>query len=144
MASELTIRGTHESVKVRNVWAVTLLPILTLGVYHLVWWYRVNKELKEYGAATGHRLGQSPRNSLLAVFPGILIIFPAVIGYRNGFRRMQSAARVAGQDPISGWVALACFLLAGQVVWGYLQWALNRIWEQEAEPRPGTPAGAAG
>ena len=45
MALELQIRGTGDEVKVRNPWAVALLPFVTLGIYHLVWWYRVNREL---------------------------------------------------------------------------------------------------
>jgi Domain of unknown function (DUF4234) len=65
------------------VWAVALLPIVTLGVYHLVWWYRVNKELMAYGKANEQDLGQNPRNSLLAVFPGILAIYPAYATYRK-------------------------------------------------------------
>ena len=36
MAQEMTIRGTQDPVKVRNPWAVALLPIVTLGIYHLV------------------------------------------------------------------------------------------------------------
>ncbi|HEV7616120.1 MAG TPA: DUF4234 domain-containing protein [Solirubrobacterales bacterium] len=137
MTYEMQIRGTREGVKVRNVWAVILLPIATLGVYHLVWWYRVNKELMAFGEANGQDLGQNPRNSLLAVFPGVLIVYPAIATYRNGVRRVQSAARIAGREPISGWIALFTFLLAGLALGGYLQLALNRVWGQEAEPRPG-------
>ncbi|HEY1855119.1 MAG TPA: DUF4234 domain-containing protein [Solirubrobacterales bacterium] len=37
MAYEMKIRGTQEEVKVRSLWAVALLPIITLGIYHLVW-----------------------------------------------------------------------------------------------------------
>jgi hypothetical protein len=36
MAYEMKIRGTEHEVKVRNPWAVALLPIITLGTYHLV------------------------------------------------------------------------------------------------------------
>ena len=51
MAQELAIRGTQDRVKARNPWAVALLPIVTLGVYHLVWWYRINRELRDFGRA---------------------------------------------------------------------------------------------
>ena len=51
MAYEMKIRGTEHEVKVRSPWAVALLPIITLGIYHLVWWYKINKELKAYGEA---------------------------------------------------------------------------------------------
>ena len=70
MAEEMTIRGTQAEVKIRNPWAAALLPIITLGIYHLVWWYRVNRELRDYGEAKGIDLGQNPTNSLLgAVSP---------------------------------------------------------------------------
>ena len=36
MAYEMKIRGTEHEVKVRSPWAVALLPIITLGIYHLV------------------------------------------------------------------------------------------------------------
>ena len=63
MAQEMTIRGTQAPVKVRNPWAVALLPIVTLGIYHLVWWYRINRELRDYGYAKERDLGQNPTNS---------------------------------------------------------------------------------
>jgi hypothetical protein len=39
-------------------------------IYHLVWWYRINCELRDFGAARGQDLGQNPTNSVLALFPG--------------------------------------------------------------------------
>ena len=56
MAYEMKIRGTEHEVKVRSPWAVALLPFITLGIYHLVWWYKINKELKAYGEAKGYDL----------------------------------------------------------------------------------------
>jgi Domain of unknown function (DUF4234) len=76
MAYEMKIRGTEHEVKVRNPWAVALLPIITLGIYHIVWWYKINKELKAYGEAKGFDLGQNPTNSVLALVPGFLLIIP--------------------------------------------------------------------
>ena len=70
MAYEMKIRGTEDEVKIRSPWAAALLPIITLGIYHLVWWYRINRELRDYGKAKGYDLGQNPTNSLLALFPG--------------------------------------------------------------------------
>ena len=50
-------------MKIRSLWAVALLPIITLGIYHLVWWYRVSRELRDYGRAKGYDLGQTPSSS---------------------------------------------------------------------------------
>jgi hypothetical protein len=140
MAYEMKIRGTEHEVKVRSPWAVALLPIITLGIYHLVWWYKINKELKAYGEAKGYDLGQNPTNSLLALFPGGLIIIPALITYWNGTKRVQGASKVAGREPVNGWIALLLYLLLSPGMWAYLQVSLNHIWEQEAEALPGQEA----
>lgn len=140
MAYEMKIRGTEHEVKVRNPWAVALLPIITLGIYHLVWWYKIHKELKAYGEAKGYDLGQNPTNSALALFPGGLIVVPALITYWRGTKRVQGAAKVSGQEPLNGWIALILFFVLSLGLWAYLQVSLNRIWEQDAEPMPGQPA----
>lgn len=139
MAYEMKIRGTENEVKVRSPWAVALLPIITLGIYHLVWWYKINKELKAYGEAKGFDLGRSPVNSLLALFPGGIIVIPALVTYWRGAKRVQGAARVGGQEPINGWIALILYLLISPGMWAYLQVSLNHLWEQEAEALSGQP-----
>jgi hypothetical protein len=137
MAYEMQIRGTQSEVKHRSPWAAALLPIITLGIYHLVWWYKINKELKEYGEAKGHDLGQNPTNSVLALFPGGIIIIPALITYWRGTKRIMGAAQLAGKEPVNGWISLILYILIAPAFWAYLQVSLNHIWEQEAEPLPG-------
>jgi Domain of unknown function (DUF4234) len=137
MAYEMKIRGTEHEVKVRNPWAVALLPIITLGIYHLVWWYKINKELKAYGEAKGFDLGQNPTNSVLALVPGFLIIVPPLVSYYRGTQRVQGASKVAGREPVSGWIVLILYLLISPGMFAYLQVSLNNIWEQEAEPLAG-------
>jgi hypothetical protein len=136
----MKIRGTEHEVKVRNPWAVALLPIITLGIYHLVWWYRINKELKAYGEAKGYDLGQNPTNSVLALFPGGIIIIPALITYWRGTKRVMGASKVAGREPVSGWISLILYLLLSPAFWAYLQVSLNNVWEQEGEVLPGQAA----
>ncbi len=140
MAYEMKIRGTEEEVKVRSPWAVALLPIITLGIYHLVWWYKINKELKAYGAAKGFDLGQNPTNSVLALFPGGLIIVPALMTYWRGTKRVQGAAKIAGKEPVNGWLVLVLYLVISIGMWAYLQDSLNKVWKAEAEPLAGSEA----
>jgi hypothetical protein len=140
MAYEMKIRGTESEVKHRSPWAAALLPIITLGIYHLVWWYKINKELKEYGEAKGYDLGQNPTNSVLALFPGGIIIVPALITYWRGTKRVMGAGRLAGQEPINGWIALLLYIFIAPGLWAYQQVALNNIWAQEAEPLEGQAA----
>jgi hypothetical protein len=137
MAYEMKIRGTEDQVKVRNPWAVALLPIVTLGIYHLVWWYRINRELSSFGRARGYDLGQSPTNSLLALFPGGIIVIPALVSYWRGTERVQGASKIAGGEPVSGWIALVLYLLLAPGFWAYLQVSLNEVWRREAEALPG-------
>jgi len=137
MAYEMKLRGTEHEVKVRNPWAVALLPFVTFGIYHIVWWYRINKELKAYGEAKGYDLGQNPTNSLLALFPGAIIVIPALVTYWRGTKRVQGASKIAGREPVSGWITLILYLLLSPAMFAYLQVSLNSIWEQEAEALPG-------
>ena len=137
MAQELQIPETQNRVKIRSPWAAALLPFVTLGIYHLVWWYRINRELRDYGRATGYDLGQNPTNSVLALFPGGLIIVPALITYWRGTKRVQGAQRVGGKEPLNGWIALILYLLLAPGFWAYLQVALNDVWRTEAQPLPG-------
>jgi hypothetical protein len=140
MAQEKTIRGSEALVKVRNPWAVALLPLITFGIYHLVWWYRINRELRDYGYAKEHDLGQNPTNSVLALFPGGLIIVPALITYWNGFKRVQTASGLAGRERANGWIALILYLLLAPALWAYIQVSLNEIWEQDADAVAAEPA----
>ena len=140
MAYEMKIRGTEDEVKVRSPWAVALLPFVTLGVYHVVWWYRINKELKAYGEAKGYDLGQNPTNSLLALIPGFIIIVPPLVSYWRGTKRVMGAAKLTGQEPVSGWISIILYLLLSPAFFAYLQVSLNHVWEQEAEPLPGQDA----
>jgi hypothetical protein len=140
MAYEMKIRGTEHEVKVRSPWAVALLPIITLGVYHVVWWYKINKELKAYGEAKGYDLGQNPTNSLLALVPGFLVIVPPLVSYWRGTERVQNASKISNREPISGWIALILYLLLSPAMFAYLQVSLNNVWEQEAEPLEGHAA----
>ena len=139
MAYELQIKNSEYRVKIRSPWAAALLPIVTLGIYHLVWWYRINRELRDYGRARGYDLGQNPTNSVLAVFPGALIIVPAIITYWRGTKRVQGAARLAGREPVNGWIALILYVLISPGFWAYIQVSLNDLWRAEAEPLEGQP-----
>jgi len=137
MAYEMKIRGTESEVKVRSPWAAALLPLITFGIYHLVWWYRINRELSEYGKAKGYDLGQNPTNSLLALFPGFLIIVPPLVSYWRGTKRVMGASQLAGKEQLNGWIAIVLYLFISPALWAYIQVSLNDIWRQEAEALAG-------
>ena len=137
MAETLEIRGSQYRVKVRNPLAVALLTIVTLGIYFLVWWYKINRELRDFGRARGRDLGDSPSLSTLAQFPGSILIIPAWVSAWRGTGRVRQAARVAGQEPLIGWVALLLYIVIGIGWMAYLQDALNNVWRTEAVALPG-------
>jgi hypothetical protein len=137
MAHEMQLRESGDNVKIRSPWAAALLPFVTFGIYHFVWWYRINRELRDYGKAKGYDLGQNPTNSLLALVPGFLIIVPPLVTYWRGTKRVMGASRVAGQPPLNGWIAIILYLLISPALWGYIQSELNKVWQAEASPVEG-------
>lgn len=145
MAQEVLIAGGPNRAKLRNPWGVLGLLLITLGIYHIFWWYYINREMRDYGHATGYDLGQNPTNSVLAVFPGGLIIVPALISYWNGTKRVQAAQRVAGVvPPLNGWLALILFVLIGIAYPPYVQSELNKVWRAAGSALPGESLPPAG
>jgi hypothetical protein len=133
MAEEVAIAGSNETAKKRNPLGVFGLTLITIGIYHFVWWYKVNKEMVELGRARGTgELGDSPGTSLMALIPGFLIIVPPLVSYYRGVQRMQAAARITGAEPANGWIALIIFLVIGFVFAPYLQSCLNKVWDAQA------------
>ena len=132
MAQEVQIAGTSSTAKIRNPIAVVILVTVTLGIYGLFWWYFVNRELADYGRAKGTtELGDSPLKSLLALFPGALLIVPALWTTVTTFKRVQAAQRIAGQQPINGWLGFVVYVVFSPAYDGYLQSGLNSVWESD-------------
>jgi Domain of unknown function (DUF4234) len=110
--------------KTRNIFLVWLVwPILTLGIYYFVWWYKINREARDFA-----RIEVSPGLSVVAITLGAIIIVPPWVSiYRTGERigRMQAAA---GQE-------VSCFGVIGLIAsffFGlhalYYQYELNKTW----------------
>ena len=99
------------------------------------WWYKINRELRDYGDSKGDDLGQSPTNSLLALIPGAFIIIPPLISYWRGTHRIQGAARLARTEPPNGWIALILYLVFGLGFPAYLQYYLNHVWQYRRRVR---------
>lgn len=85
------------TVKARRPWVVAALAVVTLGIYSVVWVYKVNRELRDYGAAHGHeRLAKSrPWRSVLAVTVGGVLVIPALVAYIHTIGRLQDAESIA-------------------------------------------------
>ena len=135
MAREIRIPGSEGMAKLRSIWAVALLPFITFGIYFFFWWYYIHRELRDLGRAKNtEELGDSPGKSLLAVTLGALIIIPALISIYRGFKRVQAAQRLAGSDPINGWIGLILFIVISPAFNAYMQSGLNAVWEKLESP----------
>ena len=114
------LTGKHRNpVLVWLVW-----PLITLGIYHLYWWYKINDEARRLDPT----IDVNPLLSLLALFPGgIVIVPPFVTVYRTGgrIRSMQQAAGIPPSViPIVGLLLMFVFSTYSL----YYQISLNGIW----------------
>jgi Domain of unknown function (DUF4234) len=140
MAQEVRIQGSEGTAKIRSLWAVALLPIVTLTIYFFYWWYQIHRELRDYGRSKGtNELGDSPGTSLLAVTLGALIVVPALVSMYRGFKRVQAAQRLAGLNPINGWIGLVLFFVISPALYAYMQSGLNPVWEREGQTLEAQP-----
>lgn len=124
MAKTVVIGG--QTYKRRNIVAVWLgLPLITLGIYHLVWYYKINNEARRYLGDERIR----PGISLLAITLGAFILVPPFVSiYNTGSRiaRMQERAGLESRiEPALG--LLLAFIFGLHAL--YLQSHLNRIWD---------------
>jgi hypothetical protein len=114
--------------KRRNPFASWLgLPLITLGIYSLVWVYKTNKEMSEFD----NRIKVNPTLSVLAFFPGFLLLFipPLVAMWRLG-TRVQQAQRAAGVPECSPILAFILWLFVSSTGVLYLQFEINKIWDR--------------
>ncbi|MGH2961804.1 MAG: DUF4234 domain-containing protein [Solirubrobacterales bacterium] len=117
--------------------AVAALSFVTLGIYFLYWWYQVNREMVDLGRArNAEGLGDNPTLSLLAMFPGGLVLIPPIFSMYNGVQRMKRAQEIAvGNVTMNGWIVFALYAgsfivgVAGLIVPGYIQDELNKVWK---------------
>jgi hypothetical protein len=143
MAEEVQIQGAGSTAKIRNVIAVPVLTLVTLGIYGVVWYYKINREMADYGKAHGRteELGDNPVTSVLAITLGVFIIVPPFVSFYQTFKRVQALQRITGSgEPINGWIGLIFFLLLTLVLYGYMQSGLNSAWQAQGGV---APAGAA-
>ncbi len=130
-----TSPATGSAMKRRNVVAVWLgLPLITLGIYTWVWWYKINAEMgrldprRPVGAGT----------SLLAITLGSFLIVPPYISVYNTGKRIAERQHAVGIgascSPVVGLVLTFFFGLYSL----YYQSELNKISDHLGSPEAGT------
>lgn len=117
-------------MKRRHPWGVYGLMWLTLGIYYLVWWYKIHNEMAQYDP----RQQIKPITSFTAVFIGGLIFFPPLISSAAAGGRVSRAQRAAGlQGTCSGGLGLLLYFCLGTIV-VYYQSQLNKIIDRYGVP----------
>lgn len=131
----VTIQG--QTYPKRSPLVVLGLVLITLGIYGLYWFYKVNEEIQRY---TGDQT-ISPSRSVLAVFPGLLLIVPPFIAYYNTANhivRMQEQRGLASQISPALVVILGILIMIAMAA--YVQEHLNRVWDSAAAGSTGLQA----
>jgi heme/copper-type cytochrome/quinol oxidase subunit 1 len=136
VAREIDAYGAR--AKVRPPLATVGLTVLTLGVYGVVWYHRVNVELRDYGRAYRDEglAASNPRHSVLAIVPGILLFLPPIVSLIGFVGRLRRAQRYGQSELASGWL-VAVFVLSGifiPAIPGYVQSGLNELWRRYPAP----------
>lgn len=142
MAETVTIQG--QSYLKRNPLGVLGLSLITLGIYGLYWYYKVNEEILRYTKDDTI----SPGRSLVAVIPGFLLIVPPFIAYYN---TANHVAQMQQRKNMNSQISPALVVLLGILIWigmaAYVQEHLNRVWDASADgsvgaspPPPPPPA----
>ncbi|TMK83288.1 MAG: DUF4234 domain-containing protein [Actinobacteria bacterium] len=125
MADELQI-GTG-SIKRRNPWGVLLLAIVTLGIYRLVWYYMINREIRDHSGE------QVP---VEAVTIGWIIIVPPFVSLYRTAGRIRRVQEITGaRKRISPGLALLLAIVSWTMLidMPYLQTHINSAWDVEFE-----------
>jgi len=131
MAERVRVRDTH--VKLRNPFLVFVWSLLTLGIYYVVWYYKVNRELRDAAGAV-----VSPLVALLAITLGWIVLVPPFVSWYRTFTRIADAQRAANvgreANPILGFIlyVIAVFFLPIEVI--YAQDELNTLWRRTETP----------
>jgi hypothetical protein len=106
--------------KSRGPFAVWLLSLVTLGIYGLVWYFKINRELRDFHPS----IQVKPGLALLALFVPIA----GWVSIYNTGKRIGQAQQLAGLGTAcSGGLGLvAAWFFALHMV--YFQGQLNRVW----------------
>jgi hypothetical protein len=117
--------------KKRNPFAVWLLSFITFGIYGLVWWYKGNRETRDFD----NSIEVTPGLAVLALFGFYIGAFITVYNTGARIRRAQIAAGL--QPTCSGGIGILLIFAFGTHS-AYYQSQLNTIWDSYQGATEGT------
>jgi hypothetical protein len=117
--------------KTRNPWGVWGLSLVTLGIYQLYWYYKVNSEVREFDGS----IEVEPGIAVLALFIPIANLVSMV---KTGGRIARAQSTAGRAEHCSGGIGFLLIFLAGTWV-VYYQSQLNKVWDEYGNPTEGTP-----
>jgi hypothetical protein len=129
VAEQVQIQGSQEPGKIRNPLGVIGLTLITLGIYGIVWYYKLNKELAEIGKGHGtDECGTNPTTSVLAITIGCFIIVPPFVSMYKTWVRLSAAERVIGTpEGMEPGLGFLLSILIGPVGTYILQSNMNKV-----------------
>ena len=117
-------------MKRRSPYKVYLLGLATLGVYWVVWFYKVNRELQDFDA----RISGRPFVQAICFGAGWPLVVPNFMTFFRTGERIQRAQRAAGCfetcDGLTGTLLWVC----GGVGVLYYQGELNKVVDRYGAP----------
>ncbi len=129
-AEDIMVRGVRE--RTRGPVITWLLLVVTLGIYGLFHWYNINREMRAVSAAMGTPFGNAPGMSVLALFPGGILIVPAIWTWVTTARRARDL-RVMALDGRPGEVTSVPLAVLLGFIYGlnhpYPQASLNATYD---------------
>lgn len=135
MAEVVPISGAVSTAKLRNPLAVVALAFVTFGIYFIFWYYFVNREMRDYGAAQGTtECGTSPGTSVLAITLGLLVIVPPFVSIYQSFKRLNATSRLTGAgEGFDAGLGLLIWFFISPIAMYILQMKLNEAWRAQAQ-----------
>lgn len=135
MAEIVTIAG--QEYKKRDPLGVLGLSIITIGIYWLYWYYKVNDEICRFENDDTVR----PGKALLAITLGWLIIVPPFISvYNTSLHIVRMEQRAGIQQRLSPAINVILLMVASVGIGIYSQEHLNGVWDSATRAAAPPPA----
>ncbi len=111
-----------------------LLPIVTLGIYNLVWYYKINKDTQ-----FNPRTSVDPAKALLTLMFGGIVIIPPFVSIKRTGDRIAAAQRAAGLAPTCNGVVGLLLMFVFHLGQLYYQAEMNKVVAAYPGATAGTP-----